>query len=117
MRERDLAILARGVRSSGSVRFTPYSLEPKSPANTSPSDIANVILDSVFRGNPEKFILEERPQAGEIRFHWNGITDLDKRSILELCVDRIGENTVAEEYDYGDHIFDLIYQYLNTQVT
>lgn len=117
MTELDLNKLAQSLRGTGSVRFFEHDIEPKIPMNTSPSDIAHLILFETFESNQEKFRKDERPQVGEIRYHWKDLNDQEKVTLLNDCSKKAEENAIVKERQIQIEVFDLIYKLLTTQVT
>lgn len=117
MTELDINRLAQSLRSTGSVRFFENDIEPKIPMNTSPADIAHLILFDIFESNQEKFKKDERPRVGEIRYHWKGLTDQEKETLLNDCLKKAEENAIVREREIRVGVFNLIYNLLTTQVT
>lgn len=117
MSERDFGSLATKMRSTGSVRFLSYDLEPRSPMNTGSLNLVHQILWSVLSEDPEKFREDNRPERAEVRYHWKDLTDSDKEKILQMCSQRIETNEIIRERGWQELVFNEIYRSLNIQVT
>lgn len=117
MTERNFSDLASRMRQTGSVRFIGDEYLPKSPMNTAPDNIAKQVMFEVFSDDPEKFRKDDRPDRMEVRFHWKDLSVEGRLRVLELCKEKVGLNGIAKEREIENKVFDLVYYYLNLQVT